>query len=121
VSGLAALIRARFPELSAQQVMDRITRTAHAPGPGHDDRVGAGLIDPLAALTAQLPDQPPSAGVDQPHPVPPPAQAAGPAALPRVVATVGTIGCLAALGIGLLIAIPYRRKRIGDELPDFDS
>ncbi|MQY25020.1 type VII secretion-associated serine protease mycosin [Nocardia aurantia] len=121
VSGLAALIRARFPDLSAQQVMDRITRTAHAPGPGRDDRVGAGLIDPLAALTAQLPDRPPSAGVDQAHAVAPPTQPAGPPALPRRVATIGTIACLAALGIGLLIAIPYRRKRSGDELPDFDS
>src|SRR5690606_33169793 len=40
VSGLAALVRARFPHLRAQQVMDRITRTAHGPGAGRDDRIG---------------------------------------------------------------------------------
>ncbi|WP_165697196.1 S8 family serine peptidase, partial [Mycobacteroides abscessus] len=31
VTGLAALIRARYPELTATQVIRRITETAHAP------------------------------------------------------------------------------------------
>ena len=35
VSGTVALVRARYPQLSAQQVIERITRTAHAPGTGH--------------------------------------------------------------------------------------
>ncbi|AUH69633.1 MULTISPECIES: type VII secretion-associated serine protease mycosin [Gordonia] len=49
VSGLAALIRSRYPRLSAAEVIDRIVDTAH--GGGRDDAVGSGVIDPLAALT----------------------------------------------------------------------
>ncbi|WP_067561667.1 type VII secretion-associated serine protease mycosin [Nocardia acidivorans] len=123
VSGLAALLRAKFPDMSAQQIMDRITRTAHAPGPGagRDDRIGYGLIDPLAALTAQLPAQPIGVGANTPHAFPAPEKPAGPDALPRLVAVIGSIVCLAALGIGLALSIPFRRARRDDELPDLDS
>jgi len=52
VAGLAALIRARYPELSARHVMDRITATAtRAEDAGRSDAVGWGTIDPVAALT----------------------------------------------------------------------
>lgn len=52
VAGLAALVRERYPELTAAQVADRILATARrAPG-GRDDALGYGLIDPVAALTA---------------------------------------------------------------------
>lgn len=121
VSGLAALIRAQHPEFTAQQVMDRITRTAHGPGTGRDDRIGAGLIDPLAALTDNLPAKPVNVGSDQAHAFPEPELPPGPDPLPRLVAIVGSIVCLAALGIGLAISIPFRRARRDDELPDLDS
>jgi len=53
VAGLAALVRARFPGLSAAQVRDRILATAR-PAPGGDrPYVGHGLVDPVAALSAQ--------------------------------------------------------------------
>ncbi|GAA1314622.1 type VII secretion-associated serine protease mycosin [Pseudonocardia xinjiangensis] len=52
VSGLAALVRERYPELTARQVTDRILATARPPARGRDDRVGHGVIDPVAALTA---------------------------------------------------------------------
>jgi membrane-anchored mycosin MYCP len=61
VAGLAVLIRARYPDLTARQVVDRITATAR----GASSRgwtVGYGVIDPVAALErlpAVLP--PPSA------------------------------------------------------------
>jgi membrane-anchored mycosin MYCP len=51
VSGLAALIRARFPALSARQVMQRIESTAHHPPAGWDPLVGSGTIDALAAVS----------------------------------------------------------------------
>ncbi|SMC89533.1 type VII secretion-associated serine protease mycosin [Kibdelosporangium aridum] len=57
VAGLAALIRERFPQLSARQVMNRIKMTAQhpaAPG-GRDNLVGYGMINPIAALTAMVP------------------------------------------------------------------
>ena len=59
VAGLAALIRAKFPALTARQVMYRIEVTAqHPSGPeGRDNQVGYGLIDPVAALTALIPGQ----------------------------------------------------------------
>ncbi|MGX1806361.1 type VII secretion-associated serine protease mycosin [Nocardia sp. NPDC055321] len=120
VAGLAALIREQHPEYSAQQVMDRITRTAHGPGTGRDDRMGYGLIDPLAALTAKLPAQHVSTGADQAFIFPEPQTPEGPARFPRLVAVIGSIVCLAALGIGLAISIPFRRAHRDDELPDLD-
>jgi membrane-anchored mycosin MYCP len=52
VAGLAALVRERFPELTARQVADRLVATARPAG-GTDEAVGAGVIDPVAALTAE--------------------------------------------------------------------
>lgn len=58
VSGVAALVRARYPQLSAHQVVTRLTRTAHPPARGVDNQVGYGVIDPVAALTWDVPDGP---------------------------------------------------------------
>lgn len=55
VAGLAALIRARHPELSARQVIERITTTAIPAAHGWDPVVGNGIVDPVAALSANLP------------------------------------------------------------------
>src|SRR5690606_26836724 len=117
VSGLAALVRARFPHLRAQQVMDRITRTAHGPGAGRDDRIGHGLIDPLAALTAHLPDQPVSAGADAGRAIAAPAPPPYRDPLPRRVATIGSLTLLGAAGIGWALSIPFRRDRDDDVDP----
>ncbi|WP_433205043.1 type VII secretion-associated serine protease mycosin [Nocardia sp. CA-107356] len=121
VAGLAALVRSHFPDLTAQQVMDRITRTAHGPSPGRDDRIGYGLIDPVAALTAQLPDKPVSSGADVPRAFPAPVRPPGPDPRPRLIAAIGSVVLLAALGIGAAVGIPFRRRPEGDELPDLDS
>ncbi|WP_416382740.1 type VII secretion-associated serine protease mycosin [Nocardia brasiliensis] len=111
VAGLAALVRSRFPNLDAQGVMDRITRTAQSPGTGRDDAIGAGLIDPLAALTAQLPERPVSAGADESRPIAAPVIPPGPDPRPRRIAVIGSLVCLTALGIGIAVAIPFRRRR----------
>jgi len=55
VSGVAALVRAKFPELSAHQVINRILQTAHNPPRGVDNLVGYGVVDPVAALTFNVP------------------------------------------------------------------
>ncbi|MET8359922.1 type VII secretion-associated serine protease mycosin [Micromonospora sp. NPDC005171] len=56
VSGLAALIRAKYPDLSAPSVINRIIRTARDAGPsGRDPQYGFGVIDPMKALTADVP------------------------------------------------------------------
>jgi serine protease len=56
VSGLAALIRSRWPDMPAGEVVNRIVKTAKDMGPqGRDTEYGYGMIDPTAALTAVIP------------------------------------------------------------------
>lgn len=58
VSGVAALVRAKYPQLSAYQVINRLERSARAPARGVDNQLGYGVIDPVAALTWDIPDGP---------------------------------------------------------------
>ncbi|MEV4728980.1 type VII secretion-associated serine protease mycosin [Saccharopolyspora sp. NPDC049426] len=57
VSGLALLIKQKFPTMSAAQVMERIKTTALHPGGvnGRNDIVGYGMIDPTAAMQDVVP------------------------------------------------------------------
>ncbi|QNI09155.1 type VII secretion-associated serine protease mycosin [Mycobacterium kubicae] len=55
VSGVAALVRAKYPGLSAHQIVNRILQTAHNPPRGVDNQVGYGVVDPVAALTFDVP------------------------------------------------------------------
>lgn len=75
VAGVAALIRSdpRYKDLTANQVMDRIIRSARHPGPGWDNVQGFGPVDALAALTWDLPVGPqlPPVRVRQIPPPPP--------------------------------------------------
>jgi membrane-anchored mycosin MYCP len=59
VAGLAALLRSRYKDMSAREIMYRIEATAqHPSGPdGRNNQVGYGLINPVAALTALIPGQ----------------------------------------------------------------
>ncbi|BDX34081.1 type VII secretion-associated serine protease [Mycobacterium antarcticum] len=52
VAGIAALVRASSPGLTARQVMSRIEDTAHPPAAGWDPWVGRGVVDALAAVSA---------------------------------------------------------------------
>lgn len=76
VSGLAALLRERFPDLSPLQIINRIQATAHHPAGDVDNFVGAGVIDAKAALTANVPKDsyiPPNIPDKLLPPPPPPA------------------------------------------------
>ncbi|QZA06943.1 type VII secretion-associated serine protease mycosin [Mycolicibacter heraklionensis] len=98
VSGLAALIRSRFPDWTPRQVMDRIKATAHHPPGGRDDVVGAGVVDPLAALTFEMAREPsrPAAPPPSPDPVDlEPTAEASPAGLRTAIT--GTAALLALL------------------------
>ncbi|WP_250027753.1 S8 family serine peptidase [Paractinoplanes maris] len=55
VSGAAALIRAQFPQLSARDVVHRLTATADDIGPpGRDNECGFGRLNIVRALTAKV-------------------------------------------------------------------
>lgn len=113
VAGLAVLVRQMYPDLNAREVMDRIKRTAQHPGArdGHDQFVGYGLIDPMAALTVTFPeelgvapakdreigsDMPPLVVEDQ---------------TPVIVALAGAAGGLGALGVTLFVVRTVRRRK----------
>lgn len=87
MSGVAALIRAKYPDLSAGDVVNRLIRTAWDLGTGgRDPEFGFGLVNAEAALTRDVPhietyplDLP--AGVESPrYPAPQPNGAPDPAA-----------------------------------------
>ncbi|MGQ0716094.1 MAG: type VII secretion-associated serine protease mycosin [Pseudonocardiales bacterium] len=112
VAGLAALVRDRFPHLTARQVMHRIEQTAqHTAGPGgRSEELGFGMVDPVAALTAVLPEEQDSgpapvqpaklSGLQPPPPDNP---------LPRTVALAGSAAALALLALTLLITHTLKR------------
>ncbi|WP_432984783.1 type VII secretion-associated serine protease mycosin [Dactylosporangium sp. CA-233914] len=55
VAGAASLVRARFPGMSAANVINRLIGTAKDLGPkGRDDRFGYGEVDPVAALRTSI-------------------------------------------------------------------
>ncbi|WP_320065898.1 S8 family serine peptidase [Micromonospora sp. RTGN7] len=56
VSGVAALVRSRYPNLDAANVVNRLIRTADDAGrSGRDDVYGFGAVDPVAALSGKVP------------------------------------------------------------------
>lgn len=108
VSGVAALVRAKYPQLTAHQVIYRITQTAHNPPAGVDNRVGYGLVDPVAALTFNVPVGAALAPGSQqrvltPAPPPPP-----PDHRARTVA-LGFLGVIAAAVLAAAITARIRR------------
>lgn len=54
VAGTAALLRAYYPDLTPQQITDRITATADHPPSGRDPQVGFGTVNPYRAVAALL-------------------------------------------------------------------
>ncbi len=57
VAGVAALIRSKWPEMSANQVINRIVSTAKDAGAkGKDPLYGFGILDAEAALKADVPE-----------------------------------------------------------------
>jgi membrane-anchored mycosin MYCP len=108
VSGVAALVRNKFPDLRADEVVRRITATANGAARSPSNLVGAGGVDPVAALTWDLPEAP-RADADAVKPVaaPPPPSPEDPT--PRTVAFVGT-GALALAVLATAVASAYRRK-----------
>ena len=135
VSGAAALVRAKFPDLSAQEVIHRLTATATDIGPaGKDDQCGYGVLNIVKALTADVPPLTAPGGTSSAQPTASSATAGpaesgsgtvgpgGPASsadaapqpagsnLPIVMAGVGAALVAGGALVALLIA---RRRRLG--------
>jgi membrane-anchored mycosin MYCP len=117
VAGLAALVREQYPNLTAKQVMTRIKTTASHPAAagGHDNLVGYGMINPIAALTAFIPAEeniPPDKAVDVPFDMPPPYERDW---TPMQVAMIGSGGGLGLLLLTLFVVHTVRRNRRDEE------
>lgn len=67
VSGVAALLRAKHPTWTAEQISTQIKQTAERSVRGHDDFVGWGVVDPVRALTEDD-DTPPNSPTPDPGP-----------------------------------------------------
>ena len=107
VAGVAALVRSKYPDLTATQVVHRITATAHNGARAPSNVVGAGSVDPVAALTWQLPaGDPPAAAAVKPVGVPP-----APAPKDTTPRTVALIGTAALAVLGAIAATATRRRK----------
>jgi len=109
VSGVAALVRNRFPELTADQVVDRLTAGAHGAARAPSNLTGAGLVDPVAALTWDVTDAVDGQAPPESTPVAAPPQPAAPDTTPRTIAFAGT-GVLA-LVVAVTAAIAAHRRK----------
>lgn len=114
VSGLAALIRARFPALSAREVMRRIESTAHHPPAGWDPVVGNGTVDLLAAVSTDA-GAPASTPRTTPMPIATSPPSAPPKSRSRDTAVRGAVLCLVALSVALATGAVRRRLRQSDD------
>ncbi|MBB4856281.1 membrane-anchored mycosin MYCP [Mycobacteroides chelonae] len=113
VSGVATLVRSRYPELTAPQIISRLQRTARDAGRSPSNLVGAGTVDPVAALTWEVPANEnapvgPSARAVVPPPPPTPENP-----LPRRLAFLGAGVCL--LAVVVVAALSARRRQESTE------
>ncbi|MFI6918566.1 S8 family serine peptidase [Nonomuraea spiralis] len=121
VTGVVALVRARHPKLNELQVRRRITLTADgATGAG----TGAGMVNPLLAVTAVLPSEQVAVAAPVPPPLPVTAvhKAVPPDRRSMEVATVVAAGGLALAGVVMaawvFVPMGRRRRRLPGAPPD---
>lgn len=108
VAGVAALVRSRYPELTAAQVVHRITATAQGAARSPSNLIGAGRVDPVAALTWDVPTEPETTGpAAKPVAAPPEPEAAD--NTPKIVAFAG-VGVTALLLVVAAAVAAHRRK-----------
>jgi membrane-anchored mycosin MYCP len=95
--------------LTPAQIINRITATARHPGGGVDNYVGAGVIDPLAALTWDVPAGPAQAPYKVKE-IPPPAYIPPPDRGPITAVVITGVVLTLALGVGAMARRALRRR-----------
>ena len=117
VSGAAALLRAKYPDLSAAEIVHRLTATAVDAGPpGRDDAYGYGRLDIVRALTADVAPLPSSSvSGAAPSGAPAPTSAVDTSDLPKPASPLVLAGIVAAVvvlvGVVVLVLMVSRRRR----------
>jgi membrane-anchored mycosin MYCP len=105
VSGVAALVRSYYPNLTSDQVMQRIVATADNPPEGRTGEMGFGVVNPARAVGAVLGSRE-NAALGE---LPPPAKATDDLAGVRLAAIVVTI-ITVLLSLLILIGRPILRR-----------
>ncbi|MFE3884343.1 S8 family serine peptidase [Streptomyces lydicus] len=133
VSAAAALVRSKFPDLTAGQVANRLTKTAITPDgktgvKSPDPKYGYGVIRPYRALSENVPagskngpltmpkDTEPSAGAGADAPGGTPSASSGAEASSGLtpLAVVGiAVGVLVVLGIVIGVIVASKKRRNG--------
>jgi membrane-anchored mycosin MYCP len=106
VSGVAALVRSAHPQMTAAQVVRRIEATADGSTGEH---TGAGLVNPVQAVTALLP-RPAKAAASQVVTVPRPSRA-DPLTRRLALSVTGGAIALAVVVTAAALVIPAGRRR----------
>ncbi len=117
VAATAALIFQRFPGIKATEVIRRLLATADpAPGGRRSDGYGAGILNPVRAVTEVVDDAAPAPAKALPAPAIDPVQARAEARAAEIreralwISAVGVVAAL--LAVALMMALPagIRRK-----------
>ncbi|MFD9815970.1 S8 family serine peptidase [Streptomyces sp. NPDC059080] len=133
VSGAAALLRAKFPDLTAGQIVNRLTKSAGLPASAKgtqlpDQKYGYGFIQPLAALKRDIPAGPKNGPLKMPTAASSPAagdsavsqgndgsgdsaQAADKAGMSPLFIVIVVVGGLVVIGILLAIVLMVVRGK----------
>ncbi|WP_307620765.1 type VII secretion-associated serine protease mycosin [Streptomyces sp. V3I7] len=128
VSAACALLREKFPDLTAGQIVNRLTRTAGLPASAKglklpDQKYGYGYIRPLAALQQNIPAGSKNGPLTMPASetaVPPASTSAdSPSGLTTssIIARVvlAGLGVLIVIGVPLLLVLRAKRRRAAEQ------
>nr|WP_179968581.1 type VII secretion-associated serine protease mycosin [Mycolicibacterium helvum] len=110
VAGVAALVRSRFPNMPAEEVIRRLRATAHNGARSPSNLIGSGVVDPVAALTWQLPVAESGQSASAPTRIEAPLTPEAPDHTPRTVAFAGTVALALAVA-GVAVAARRRKDR----------
>ncbi len=109
VSGAAALVWSKYPQLSSTQVIDHLTKTATDKGaPGRDSDYGFGIVNVVKALTTEpstAPTASPTRSLQTAPIIEPSAPEEG-----SNLALWGVIAGVALIGLGLVVLLLRRRS-----------